>query len=495
MNKMIYKLTRKNHTAFFVIFAFAVGFYLFNLGFSDLWSDEVYTKSMIDCSLPELFVNFKNDLHPPLYYVGLRLFTMVFGISAFSMRIFSVIGVLSMFLVGYFGGRQVFGKKGALYFCLMLLSVPMLASYSHQARMYTWAAFSVTGVYIYSCLFIKSAKNRHLVFLFIFTVAAMYIHYYSMAAAFVANVFVFFYLLLSQNKKWQHHLFSLLLAALLFLPWFSMFVVQVKKVQNAFWATPVNFQAILSCFTVPFTEQFWTTGYSITLMILIYSIILFTVYKSFTKSFSKYRLTLWLSMVIFIGTLLVVIVISLFSQPILFYRYVMAIVAMLVVPHTILLINIKSVWLKTGLLAVILFLGIRVSVSTFYFSYGPYKQTIDYISNTYPDVCKVLHISEITAGPLVEYNGNSGLSHYWLKAKMSNVDAFQEIHQYTQPGEFLQAGEVFCAVQFSNLDLNINNLDLVLSESELIRTDTVADNKVEFGIIIQVYVLKYKGKV
>ena len=172
----------------------------------------------------------------------------------------------------------------------------------------------------------------------------------------------------------------------------------------------------------------------------------------------------------------------------------MTIVIMLVIPPTILLIQMKIKWLKIILLSVILFLGIRISISNFYFSYGPYKQTIEYISKTYPEIKKILHITEVTAGPMVEYNGTSGLSHYWLKAKMSNVDAFPEVHQYNKPGEFLESGEVFCAVRFHNLELNKENLDLVLSESELIKTDTVRDNKVDYGIMIQVYLLKYKGK-
>jgi hypothetical protein len=95
---------------------------------------------------------------------------------------------------------------------------------------------------------------------------------------------------------------------------------------------------------------------------------------------------------------------------------------------------------------------------------------------------------------MVEYNGNSGLSHYWLKAKMSNVDAFTEVHQYNEPGEFLQAGEVFCAVRFHNLELNKENLDRVLSESELLKTDSVNDNKFKNGVIIHLYLLKYIGR-
>jgi 4-amino-4-deoxy-L-arabinose transferase-like glycosyltransferase len=466
---------------------------MFNIGFSDLWVDEIYTKSMLNGSLPDFYAKFKNDLHPPLYYLGLRLFTAIFGLNAITLRLFSVLGVLSAILLGYFAGQRIFSKQGALYFCLMLISVPMLAAYSHQARMYTWAAFSVTGVFIYSYLFMKAGKNRDLALLMVFTVIAMYIHYYSMAAAFVANIFVFLHLLLTKNKKWLLHLYSLLLATILFLPWFFMFIVQVKKVQHAFWAPEVSFNAILSCFTIPFTEQFWTSNYSISLTILIYCLIVFTIVLSFTKSFTEFRLVLWLSLFIFLGTLLIATIVSLFSQPILSNRYVMTIVTMLVIPPTIFFIRIKLKWLKMILISVILFLGIRISVSNFNFSYGPYKQTIEYISATYPEISKILHITEVTAGPLVEYNGNSGLNHYWLKAEMSNVDAFPEVHQYNQPGEFLQSGEVFCAVRFHNLELNIENLDLVLSESELIKTDTVSDNKFRNGIIIQLYLLKYKG--
>jgi len=95
---------------------------------------------------------------------------------------------------------------------------------------------------------------------------------------------------------------------------------------------------------------------------------------------------------------------------------------------------------------------------------------------------------------MVEYSGTSGLNHYWLKAKMSNVDAFTEVHQYNQPGDFLDSGEVFCTVRFHNLELNKENLDLVFSESELIKTDTVRDNKFKNGVIIQLYLLKYIGK-
>lgn len=192
MNNILKKLTGKELLIFLLIFVFATFFYSFNIGFSDLWSDEIYTKSMLEGSLSDFYAKFKNDLHPPLYYLVLRLFTALFGLNAVTLRLFSVLGVLSTIILGYFTGQRIFGKQGAIYFCLMLISLPMLAVYSHQARMYTWAAFSITGVFFYSYLFIKSGKNNDLLLLFTFTLIAIYIHYYSMVAALVANLVVFF---------------------------------------------------------------------------------------------------------------------------------------------------------------------------------------------------------------------------------------------------------------------------------------------------------------
>jgi hypothetical protein len=63
-------LTSNNLLIFLLIFVIAIVFYLFNIGFSDLWSDEIYTKSMFNGSLPDFYAKLKNDLHPPLYYLG-----------------------------------------------------------------------------------------------------------------------------------------------------------------------------------------------------------------------------------------------------------------------------------------------------------------------------------------------------------------------------------------------------------------------------------------
>lgn len=62
----------------------------YNIRFSDLWSDELYTNAMLDGSLSDFYTNLKNDLHPTLYYIALRAFTYLFGQAPLNLRLFYV---------------------------------------------------------------------------------------------------------------------------------------------------------------------------------------------------------------------------------------------------------------------------------------------------------------------------------------------------------------------------------------------------------------------
>ena len=177
-------------------------------------------------SLGDITRLIKNDYHPPLYFYGLKIFVSIFGINYFTLRLFSVLGALATLVLGYLTGQRIFEKSGALYFCLLLLSLPMMVSFSHEARMYTWGAFSVTGVYFYSVLFIKTNKRKDLILLMLFSLLSAYTHYYALLAAFGANIYVLLFLLVKQNKSWKIHFLYSIIAVLLFMPWLSAFLGQ-----------------------------------------------------------------------------------------------------------------------------------------------------------------------------------------------------------------------------------------------------------------------------
>ncbi len=134
MIRIFKKLTGNHLLMFSLIFIVSTVFYSYKIGFSDLWSDETYTKSMLSGSPGDFYAMFRNDLHPPLYYIGLRIFTGLAGQSATAMRAFSVVGVLATLLLGYFAGQRIFGKRGGLLFCLLLAAGRVLDDLEAGAR-------------------------------------------------------------------------------------------------------------------------------------------------------------------------------------------------------------------------------------------------------------------------------------------------------------------------------------------------------------------------
>jgi uncharacterized membrane protein len=310
-------ILQKERIAFLLIFLVSTLFYLFNINYSDIWIDETFSKALVEHSFRDMIGLLKNDFHPPLYFFGLKIFVTIFGSSTFTLRAFSVLGVLSIIVLGYVVGQRVFGKSGALYFCLLLLSLPMLASYSHDARMYTWGAFSVTGVFLYAALYISSNKRKDLIFLMFFSLAAAYIHYYGLIAAFWANVFVATLLFARKNSSWRIHLGYSFVAALLYLPWLFVLFHHTIKAQGGFWVPALTLQTIISCFVLPFTQKFWISLYSLPMIIIVYSITLWVIYRNYIVKKDNQGIVLGLSLFIFGFTILTTAVISLFSQPVL----------------------------------------------------------------------------------------------------------------------------------------------------------------------------------
>jgi 4-amino-4-deoxy-L-arabinose transferase-like glycosyltransferase len=487
----------KENIAFLAILVFSALFYLFNINFSDIWIDESFTKALISHSFADMLGLIKNDFHPPLYFYGLKLLTCIAGISTFTIRLFSVIGVLSTLVLGYVAGQRVFGKKGALYFCLLLLSLPMLASYSHDARMYTWAAFSITGVFFYSWLYISTNKKSDLFLLALFTLIASYTHYFGLIAAFSSNMFVLVYLLFKRNNGWRSHFVFSIGVIVLYLPWLSVLLGHTSKAQVSFWVPEVSWYTILSCFTTPFAQKFWMTWSSYSMVAIIYILFLIAIYRNFKRN-DGYGSVLGLSVFIFGFTVMITAVISQFSQPILYSRYIMTIVTMLMVTPTVFFITCKFKWLTRILLGILVCCGLYTSFGSSYFSFGPYRQSMEYLPKAHPEVKKILHVIEITTGPLLEYSENAGLSHYWLNNEKTivytNLNVFKNLHQIKTLNEFLNKDEVFCMVSFEELALNKENLNLVLSESDLIQVDTITDNKIRNGFKLLFYILRYKGK-
>src|SRR5680860_1220038 len=104
---------------------------------SSIWFDEAFGAYMIHFNFAEIARFTASDVHPPLFYWLLKLWSMLFGNSELALRSMSVLfgGVAIVF--GYLLANRLFSQKVARISLIFMVLSPMLVRYSQEARMYT----------------------------------------------------------------------------------------------------------------------------------------------------------------------------------------------------------------------------------------------------------------------------------------------------------------------------------------------------------------------
>ncbi|MCJ7618965.1 MAG: glycosyltransferase family 39 protein, partial [Anaerolineae bacterium] len=132
----------------------------YRVDFQPLWWDEGWTVYFATADVPSMIARTAIDIHPPFYYLILHLWTLIFGPSAVSVRLFSVgVGTLSiplMFLVA----RRLFGRRTALIAALILTVAPFHVYYSQEARMYALVTLLVLASSYLFLLLLEEQASR-----------------------------------------------------------------------------------------------------------------------------------------------------------------------------------------------------------------------------------------------------------------------------------------------------------------------------------------------
>ena len=93
---------------------------LYHLGTQSMWVDEAWSVWISKLAVSQMVQATAADVHPPLYYVLLHYWIMVFGSSESAVRLLSALfGVLAIPTI-YVVGRQLFNKEAGLAGALIL---------------------------------------------------------------------------------------------------------------------------------------------------------------------------------------------------------------------------------------------------------------------------------------------------------------------------------------------------------------------------------------
>src|SRR3989338_1495424 len=143
-----------------IVFLLAFTFRLISIDQS-LWLDEATTARAVSTNLfSEIVTKFSpHDFHPPLYYLTLKVWTAIVGVSEPALRFPSVVFSLLTGWVVYLIGKELKNKKTGLYAAIFFLFNPLIVYYSQEARMYMMVTFLLTSL-LYYLLRCSNPKNK-----------------------------------------------------------------------------------------------------------------------------------------------------------------------------------------------------------------------------------------------------------------------------------------------------------------------------------------------
>lgn len=212
---------------------------LYHLGERDFWYDEAFTGVLVKANVQSMMDMAIRDVHPPLYYLGLKTFTLLAGTSVYAIRLYSVIfGTLTIWAV-YVLTKTVASKRAGLFAAGVMAVAPFAIQYSQEARMYTQLSFLVVlATYCYWQWW-QNRQRRYVIWWGVLIGLAALTHYFGIIylvlfGLHAAGTYVIRGL--RQKTDWRTNLRVLLwllvgavIAAVVFAPWIPKFLEQYHR--------------------------------------------------------------------------------------------------------------------------------------------------------------------------------------------------------------------------------------------------------------------------
>lgn len=208
---------------------------------SNIWFDESYSVAIVEHSFPEIWTIGAHDVHPILYYWGLKIINLIFGSNIIIYRVFSVLGIVTLGILGFTHIKKDFGTKVGMLFTFLSMFLPTMLNYALEIRMYSWTITTVTLMSIYLYRFIKQKDLKNLILFGLFSIISCYMHYYALICAGFVNLGLIIYVI-AKRKEFEKGIFIKffiveLAQVILYLPWLFIFISQVTRVNSGFWIT------------------------------------------------------------------------------------------------------------------------------------------------------------------------------------------------------------------------------------------------------------------
>jgi uncharacterized membrane protein len=368
-------------------------FILISAFHQDIWFDESYSVAIAKHNIFDIWNITGNDVHPALYYWMLHFVYLIFGNNVIAFRLFSVLAIAILGILGYTHIRKDFGEKTGILFSFLTYFLPIMCTYSQEIRMYSWSCLIVSLMSIYAYRFYRSIKNdddkkiKNLIIFGIFSIASCYIHYYALVTACLVNLLLLIYVIRNakkDKKTLKNFLILAVVQIVLYIPWLLYFVGQLEHVGGGFWIVVGPINTTVEVLSFQFRRQLDTdfefniqTIVALISAILMYAYIGYRVYKA-KKEKEDIKPAL-LSGFVYVGVIAIMLIASIVT-PILFSRYLMVMTGLYIFTLAFMMSKEKKKWITILVCTIILILGIISNVTNIMINYDSSNmKQIEYI--------------------------------------------------------------------------------------------------------------------
>lgn len=220
-----------------VVYCLAISIFLMSIGlvFNDnIWFDESYTLELVKHNFTDIISLLEMDMHPPLYFISLKIWMNYAGYSLVQAKIFSALGLLSTLILGCTLIRKDFGEKVACLFILFVAATPMVYYFSVQPRCYSWCVFWVTFCFVIGNRVMNKKSFYNYILFVIGCLFAAYNHIYSLIAVAGLASFVNLYLL-HKRQGVRNIILTDFIILLGYTPWMPVLFSQTQSAASGFW--------------------------------------------------------------------------------------------------------------------------------------------------------------------------------------------------------------------------------------------------------------------
>ncbi|MGN1179944.1 MAG: hypothetical protein ACI4SD_01930 [Suilimivivens sp.] len=373
-----------------LFFLISMGMLMFSVSLcfsSDIWYDELFTMGLANQSCGDLISMTARDVHPPLYYLIVKLFLTGTAEGDYLQQVViaKLVSCLPFFLCILFSMykiRKNFGLLTAGLFSFLVISMPQMADYTVEIRMYGYAFLFVTVGMVTACELLRESRLSRWILLTLCGLFACYTHYFACVAA--CMVYVCLFAGMCYGKKVRQmgrpYLLSSFACIAGYLPWlFAVVTKQVGQVKENYWIAPVSLRTLGGCVKFIFQPSFGKEKLNTLLAVLffaLYGLIFVISFVSFIKerkekgnSREQEKKFLFAAgcILVLAGLVLFGIAASLMIRPVFVYRYMMPALAVFWLAFAVLI----GMWKKKKavLIPLLLFLTV-IGLGNFRAFYG-----------------------------------------------------------------------------------------------------------------------------